>query len=512
MKDNFDDILKRKLDEQHFAVDEIHRQEMIELLKGKKRRGVLPLWWLGSLVIVASLAGYFFVAKQATPQKANPSQHDEIRQTTPTAESQQTPAIANVESVDHSSSSMNSQESAPSEAASSQSAQHAGTNISSSVSTTSKKQSSFNSSSTANTSSTVNTSSSANTSSKVSIESTSDNNLTRNTQSISTQKNQAPTTEASGTKATSEPHGKELPTTSGTPSTYLVEGEILTNYTIVTQAVAVTIEDPDAYLQPEPEVIAENENSLLLFPEQRVTRHTAIVEALDMAGVEYTSSTGMNKIIPNTTFKKLLYLFGEAGVGMVLPSLPEYTSGWKFRGGAGLGYMLSPKVQLSWSAGYLLQAGGFDFERTSTINQPSFGTRSISNTLRPDKLHFVYTRIGMQYRLDRHLFGAHGGIQWLYGAQGTIVTQGLDQFASGTTETSTYSWVKTDGLRKLHWTADVSYGYQLTPRLIATAGTDIYFSPITVTDAALSAEGYYWDGAFAALHPFITLNYLIYGR
>src|SRR5688572_10640616 len=159
MKDNFDDILRRKFEAQRFSVDETHRQEMIEMLNGKKRRGVLPLWWLGSLVIVASLAGYFFVAKQVTPQKANPSQHDEIRQTAPMAESQQTPAIANVESADHSSSSMNSQESAASETTSRQSAQHAGTNISSPVSTTTNKQSSFNSSSTANTFSTVNTSS-----------------------------------------------------------------------------------------------------------------------------------------------------------------------------------------------------------------------------------------------------------------------------------------------------------------------------------------------------------------
>ena len=118
----------------------------------------------------------------------------------------------------------------------------------------------------------------------------------------------------------------------------------------------------------------------------------------------------------------------------------------------------------------------------------------------------------MQYRLHRHLFGAHGGMQYLYGAQGTIVTQVQDQFVAGTSESSTYGWVKTDGLRQLHWTADISYGYQLTPRLVATAGTDFYFSTITETDAALAADGYYWDGAFASLHPFITLNYLIYGR
>ena len=83
MKDNFDDILRRKLEEQHFPVDDTHRQEMIELLNGKKRRGILPLWWLGSLVIVASLAGYFFVSEQESLQPANPIQKDAIRQATP---------------------------------------------------------------------------------------------------------------------------------------------------------------------------------------------------------------------------------------------------------------------------------------------------------------------------------------------------------------------------------------------------------------------------------------------
>lgn len=274
----------------------------------------------------------------------------------------------------------------------------------------------------------------------------------------------------------------------------------------------MTIEDPDAYLPPEPEVKMESENGLLVFTQERVTRHTTFVDPLDMVGVDYASNNGMAMIKPQTSFRKLFYLFGEAGIGMVLPSLPAYSSGWKFRGGAGLGYKLSPKVQISWSAGYLLQAGGFDFERTSTVNQPSFGTRSSFNSLTPDKLHFVYSRIGMQYRLHRHQFGMHGGMQWLYGAQGKIVTQVQDQFVSGTSESTTYGWVKTDGLRQMHWTADVSYGYQLTPRLVVTAGTDFYFSSITVTDAALAADGYYWDGAFASLHPFITLNYLLYGR
>jgi hypothetical protein len=112
--------------------------------------------------------------------------------------------------------------------------------------------------------------------------------------------------------------------------------------------------------------------------------------------------------------------------------------------------------------------------------------------------------------MRRHIIGVHGGFQYLYGAQGEVVTQVQDQFAPGTTETSAYSWLVTDGLRKMNWTMDISYGYQLTPRLFASAGADFYFSSITVDDQALTQDGYYWRGAYAPVHPFITLNYLIY--
>ena len=59
MKEEFDDILKRKWEEQHFPVDEGHREDMIALLDGKKRRKMIPIWWLGGLGMAAIFAGYF---------------------------------------------------------------------------------------------------------------------------------------------------------------------------------------------------------------------------------------------------------------------------------------------------------------------------------------------------------------------------------------------------------------------------------------------------------------------
>ena len=265
-----------------------------------------------------------------------------------------------------------------------------------------------------------------------------------------------------------------------------MDEEAAKSYQIVSKAAAVTIE-----------------------PE---TRYDVIVEDIflpDFMGIKYSSNDLPAQTKPNTSFKKSFYLFGETGVGMIFASKPDFTSGWKFRAGAGAGYKLSPKVQVSLSFGYLLQAGGFDFQRSSTINHAGFGTRSNFNTLTPDKLHYVYTRAGVQYRIKRHVLGVHGGFQYLYGSQGELVTQMQDQFA-GTTETAEYTWLVTDGLRKMNWTADVSYGYQLTPRLFASVGADFYFAHNTIEDDALAQKGYYWKGAYAPVHPFITLNYLIY--
>jgi hypothetical protein len=167
---------------------------------------------------------------------------------------------------------------------------------------------------------------------------------------------------------------------------------------------------------------------------------------------------------------------------------------------------------MSLSAGYLMQQGGFDFQRSSTVSRPGFGLRSSFNSLNPERLHFVYSKIGGQYRIQRHILAAHGGIQWLYGAQGNFVIQNQDQFGTGPDETTKYSWLSIDGLRKANMTADFSYGYQLAPRLIVQAGTDIYFSSFTVEDDILSGEGYYWNGQYATFHPFITFNYQIYGN
>ena len=474
MKENFDDILKRKWEEQHFPVDEQHRADMIALLDGQKRRRIVPFWWLGGLGLAAIVAGYFMLAQQEAPSPEGQQESGSLDMqsssiteiNTGSSNTKETNDPAN-DGIDKSATDRDIDAIAPSA-------------VNTDQATNTNKQTKAIAPSTPK--------------SKQVKEIAKPIQPNQQEQSLS--KPVIPITQT-----TDQPASAPAAIGTAPDGTFRVDDTAARSYQIVSKAASVTVEDPEADIMP----------YIPPKPGSRSRVNVNEIDLLELSGIHYTSTYTPDQITPQTSYNHFIYLFGEAGAGIVLASKPDYSAGWKLRAGAGLGYTLSPKVQLTWAAGYLLQAGGFDFQRTSTVNQPGFGTRSSFNSLTPDKLHFVYTRLGAQYRSHRSVFGAHGGIQYLYGAQGDIVVQTHDQFASAVSETASYDWVKTDGLRKLHWTADVSYGYQLTPRLMASIGTDIYFSSFTVADAALAQDGYYWDGAYAALHPFVTLNYIFYG-
>jgi len=469
MKDNFDDILKRKWEEQHFPVDESHRADMIELLNGNKRRRAFPFWWAGGLGVLLLAAGLLLLTRDAT-EYGNGQIGSQGTHMTNTTSGNQVPSDAAQDEMKASTSVTG--------VSTNESIQPIPTNTPTTQTAGSGNSSAMPSSSSAP--------------------------LRANKQDSPTGKMKPPSATKNPGMSQQRVAGKAPDQAILSPAkSYLVDDEAVHTYRILSEVVTVTVEADDPFEQ-----LTSSANSITT---ARNNTSAAGLESLPVAPIVYTTNASPGQIEAAPSFKKSLYLFGEAGMGMILPSKPQFTSGWKLRAGAGLGFRLSSKVQLSWAGGYLMQQGGFDFQRTSTVNQPGFGTRSSFNTLTPDRLHFVYTRVGAQYRMGRHLLGMHAGMQWLYGAQGTISIVTQDQFAPNASETTDYAWVRTDGLRKLHWTGDISYGYQITPRLAVTAGTDIYFSSFTVTDNALELEGYYWSGAYASLHPFVTLNYLIYG-
>lgn len=474
MKEDFDDILKRKWEAQSFPVDQTDRENMIALLDAQKRRRIAPFWWIGGLGILALVTSWaVFNQTQHPGQDIHvPMPQKQMAESTadnPIASGE----ISGSSSIDHEDKEISKDNTVTPTLPSPNPANdkiESSAIVQSTLSHTNKHS-------------------------------------TKSTDKVN------PSSKPKGTGGTSsnnnpQPKAQEVSTTLANTMAedqkhYLVDEEAATSYQIVSKPVAVIVLPDDAEVIP-----SELDETL----NARSSEVTEVLPSLEMLGMTPSYSTPFKGIQPEQAFQSSFHWFAEAGIGMVLPSQPDYASGLKLRAGAGIGYRLSPKIALSLSAGYLLQSGGFEFQRSSVVSQPGFGVRSSFNTLTPDKLHFVYSRIGAMYSLRRHILGIHGGLQFLYGTQGEISVQTHDQFVQEVAEQTTYAWLKKDGLREFSWNADFFYGYRLSPRLTASVGTDIYFSSFTVPDASLSADGYYWNGAYAALHPFVTLNYLFYGK
>ncbi len=470
MKENFDDILKRRWEERSFPVDDGHRADMIELLNKQKRRRAFPFWWFGGLAIVLMAGGFFMYTQKSAPPVENIRQSKDAKQST--ASDRTEIAGGKEENQLHENELTKSSLSATNENETNSAIENAaeqGSQLSSTIGNQSEKK--------------AHTSKSSN-----------------------TKKNNV------ATKSKTKPSITEAPTginsnavTAPSDKIYLVDEEAVHSYKIVSTPATVIVE-------PEPEWEYNPNVQRAPVATQRNSTLSPMVDPLAMEGIFYLHDDQMNTIEPKATRANSFFLFGEVGTGLILASQPEFASGWKLRAGGGLGYSLNPKFQLTLAAGYLMQHGGFDFQRTSTVTTQGFGVRSNFNTLTPKTLHYVYTRMGAQYRMHRHIIAVHGGVQYLYGAFGNIVTQTQDQLDPDIEEVSTDTWVKTDGLRTLLWTGDIAYGYQITPRISLMVGTDINFSDITVEDPELKQAGYYWKGAYSTLHPFVTLNYLIHGH
>lgn len=460
MKENFDDILKRKWEEKHFPVDQGHRADMSALLDQQDRKKPFPFWWLGGLLLVALVAGLYFTMPQTVDVQEIEPAAKEWLEAKPAKDQNAPDAVVPSTDMTDNSSTTKGQDSGYIQSSKSSSADVA------------SESSSF----------------------------TPRDNITKN---FNNNQPKASTSKSSPISLVDESGSSVKANTS-------LQGEDLNRVdkNRADQKLAdqnIVIGDDIALVDETIEV-----NEAMVMPRDHATLQE--IDPLSIFGIDYNSNNTPGPISPKASFRPYFYGFGEAGIGLVVPANAENTStGWNMRAGAGLGYAVSAKVELRWSGGYLYQDGGFDFERVSTVKQAGFGARSDFNTLTPDKLHYLYSKVAAQYRLRRHVVGAGGGIQWLYGAQGNIVAQIDDQLAEGPHTVSNYSWLKTDGLRNTLWTADLSYAYQLTPKIMLKVGSDFIFSSFTTTDPGLAAEGYYWNGAVSSLHPFIHVNYSFYG-
>lgn len=457
MKDRFDDILKRKFDQHIFPVDENHRKDMIDLLDRQPKRRLLPFWWAGGIALLTVVAGLYFMLTPADDQTMLPATdtNHELK------DDSKHPAMA--DNTTQSKIDLDAETT---------------TGISASSTVSSEDMAPVE---------------------DIKQKATAANEKLTKTPVAETK--YASPQELNNTAVSRNEFSKKQINTNAEPIPVSGEGITITSFD--DENTSVFTKDPLPKSDESQNVIAIN--SL------RTQVVATPIESLVIEPLSYTTGSTISNTEPANQKIKPFYVFGEAGYGVIFAAKPKHEAGWKLNAGAGIGYRLSPSVSLLFSGGYLFQNGGFSFQRESVVNQPGFGTRSSFNTLSPDKLHYVYSKLGARIRSHRHLISTHVGVQYLYGAQGNITTYVEDQFAQGTMEFSRYAWLKTNGLRDILWSADIAYGYQITPRWSVSAGAEYYFSSLTIEDPSLEAEGYTWRGNFTPLQPFIKINYLIHG-
>ena len=483
MKENFDDIIRRRWEAQQFPVDEQHRQDMARLLEGEKKRRGFVFWWFGgaAVTLLSAIALFIYNAPQAE-EKAMLRHFDTLSapptQTQPRATAQQ-PAEAMLRAA-QTHPGATAQQTAEEKVELKAGSSNTSHDVKSKSSQGSKKVVPINS--------TKNKSLDGQTDTKV---------KPRTSQRSESTENILTNNEVGGTQ---QEAGSEVPA-----GGYKVELENPNQVAILSEVAAIRV-FPDS-LEYDPWT-----NAIYRDGTVRSLNMTKELDPLAIQEVKTMDSNAPGMIKPQTKISHPLYLMAETGLGLVLASKPFYDGGIKFNIGGGLGYKLMPQVHLQLTGGYLMQDGGFDFERTSTVNTLDFGVRSQFNSLQPDRLHFVYGKFGVAYRFHKSSLYTHMGVQWLYGAQGDITIQQQSQVPPGNHETSNYTWLSTDGLRKTQWWSDVAYGYMIVPRLNIQGGVTFYWTSLTESNAALQAEGYYWNGKTASVQPFITLNYLLHAN
>jgi hypothetical protein len=453
MKTEFDDILKKKWDSAKFPVDPEHREEMARLLDSRNRRRGGLIWWLRGLLLLIAFGGVLAYIK-LSPDATSAVSGSTEGSTQPNLASPSVKAI----------------ESSPS----------GGNELSDTVNVMDH----FNKSN-----KNENRPASFNNDPATTIKPyLSKESRVSNSNKINNSHQKSP---AKPDMASLKNNDDQITTQGIIPG--LQNGVVLVNQ-----------EDHKA------DVIEESDNEGAVISLARSTQITSPLDDIDISLLDIERDKPAQVAL---VFRKThpLYFFGEASAGY-LPAAGEMKAGWNIRAGAGIGYKLFPKTGIFLSAGYLMQKDGFDFERTSTLQQPDFGARSSFHTLTPDKLHFVYSRFGVQHRIQRHLVSLSGGTQWLYGAQGTIVIQEQNQFAVTPVETTKYTWLKLEGMQRLVWSGELHYGYQVTPRINLQLGLKYYFTHLKKEDEDLEKQGYYWKGKFAPLNPSFTINYRLYGK
>ncbi|MGB3079155.1 MAG: hypothetical protein WBB31_08785 [Saprospiraceae bacterium] len=488
MNNSFDDQLRKKWEEKHFPVDDQHRNEMISLLEtNRRKKGIF--WWFGGLAIAVAIGGVLFYVNRENKIQAPVLPAPVVTEKNKSDVAQLSKAIVDKDNIQFSESKTEKSNTTRSSKSSKKVVQPTISEIKPSIDHSHAPAKNAMEKSVTQQSSTIENEQIAKTDirqiSKTDITQISKTDITQNPNTDIKQSPKVVNKEDVFSTAPNAVNNELIVIPNTSPS-------------IVSKTVGITVIPDDVEFMPADA------------PEHHYTYDPVPLESIFFSEVTEQSSLTL-AIKPSAAYFHSFNLFAEAGAGFIPGLKNEYSAGWNFNVGGGVGYKTGSKTSILLSAGYLLQKEGFNFERTSTVTQQGFGIRSNFNTLQPDKLHFIYSKLGLQYEVKRNIFSIYGGMQYLYGAQGTIVIRTVDQFATGT-ESSHYAWLSTDGMQRLLFNGEVLYGYRIAPRIVARAGLKYYFTSIDKNDDALRDEGYSWKGKFSSITPSFTVNYIFYGK
>ena len=449
MKDNFDDNLKKKWEEFHFPVDEDHRKEMIALLDQHKRRRTGLFWWVSGLGGATIIASFILF----------------LNKTESVAPAQPVPQQLTEDKIEaHVQSSSNSYE--------------------------------------------QNSETSAGITDEIDAENqpvpdvpTVAYSARNSKQSSSQLKNKKGSEKKSNSNSpNNENVNRETDTHNTTLDREVTGSEAVTETQIQFDRIeSLTSEFDDLQITQRPQIIESRATDMIINP----------IDVLDILDLTY--SRDVKQVDAVFVKRHPIYLFAETGGGFVPGVASKFNSGWNTQAGAGFAYGLNGKQHVTFTAGYQLQHGGFDFERSSAVFQPAFGARSNFHSLSPDRLHFIYAKLGIHHRIQRHILSLYAGSQYLYGAQGTIVINTVDQFEDVPDNTK-YAWLNLDGMNRWLWSGEFQYGYQIAPLVSLHGGVKYNFSPLEAIDPSLEDEGFTWDGKYAAFSPNVTIKYFLYGK
>jgi hypothetical protein len=225
-------------------------------------------------------------------------------------------------------------------------------------------------------------------------------------------------------------------------------------------------------------------------------------------GIELT----LAKYTPTITPQKKYVIGLLSSAGYIQESFDKDIShAYQLQFGGFVQREISSHLSAGFEAGFVFNSAGIDFSKNSAVTQYGFGLRSTINNLELKRSYFAYGGIHLQYRMSRHILTGGIHTKYLYGAQGNIERFVEDDFGAYQEEVLENVWIETEGMEKISIDGLIGYGYQLFPNLNVQIQARL---PLKSTSGERNQElfndDYILESTKQKLIPEISLRYSLF--